>query len=243
MDSARCATDGRTRGASAERRARAEGGACSCRTVLVRRMSPPAASDQPPLGRLGSLEVRLACSAAEIRRAQALRYHVFFKEMSALGDVAHPSPQARRRSLRPRLRPSAGHRPREPERARLTRQPQIVGTYRLLRHDVARLHGGFYSVERVRHRAADRAQAAAQLPGARTLLRAPALPQQAHGGAPLARHLVLRARQRDRRHDRLRQPRGHRSGSPRASAQLPASPCGARRRNGGCGRWITVMSR
>ena len=39
------------------------------------------------LGRLGSLEVRLARSAAEVRRAQRLRYRVFYEEMSASADA------------------------------------------------------------------------------------------------------------------------------------------------------------
>ena len=40
------------------------------------------------LGRLGTLEVRLARTAAEIRRAQKLRYDVFYREMSAVADAA-----------------------------------------------------------------------------------------------------------------------------------------------------------
>ena len=41
---------------------------------------------QPPkiYGRLGSLEVRLARKRSEIRRAQRLRYKVFYEEMSAI---------------------------------------------------------------------------------------------------------------------------------------------------------------
>ena len=41
------------------------------------------------LGRLGSLEVRLASKAAEVRRAQKLRYQVFYQEMSAIADPDH----------------------------------------------------------------------------------------------------------------------------------------------------------
>ena len=37
-------------------------------------------------GRKGTLEVRIARSAAEIDAAQALRYHVFYEEMSAIPD-------------------------------------------------------------------------------------------------------------------------------------------------------------
>ena len=41
---------------------------------------------QPPkvYGSIGSLEVRLARKSAEIRRAQRLRYKVFYEEMSAV---------------------------------------------------------------------------------------------------------------------------------------------------------------
>ena len=38
-------------------------------------------------GRLGTLEVRLARNAAEVRRAQRLRYRVFYKEGSASADA------------------------------------------------------------------------------------------------------------------------------------------------------------
>ncbi|MGX5667365.1 GNAT family N-acetyltransferase [Rhizobium daejeonense] len=92
-------------------------------------------------GRIGSLETRLARNEREIDAAQAVRYRVFVEEMKA--QVA-------------------------PEAARLQRdidswdavcdhllvvdraiegdpEDQIVGTYRLLRHDVAMAHGGFYS--------------------------------------------------------------------------------------------------
>ena len=40
------------------------------------------------LGRLGTLEVRLARTAAEVRRAQKLRYRVFYGEMGARADPA-----------------------------------------------------------------------------------------------------------------------------------------------------------
>src|SRR5688500_17878967 len=43
----------------------------------------------PPhsLGRLADLEVRLAASPAEARRAQELRYEIFYEEMAAVADV------------------------------------------------------------------------------------------------------------------------------------------------------------
>ena len=99
----------------------------------------------PVLGRLGSLEVRLATTAHEIRRAQRLRFKVFYDEMSAVPSGAsllsrrdvddydgvcdhllvldHDAKQKSFRKVR----------------------PEVVGTYRLLRQDVADRHGGFYT--------------------------------------------------------------------------------------------------
>src|SRR5947208_58126 len=39
------------------------------------------------LGRIGSLEVRLARSAKEVKKAQRLRFQVFYEEMSAVPDA------------------------------------------------------------------------------------------------------------------------------------------------------------
>jgi putative hemolysin len=97
------------------------------------------------LGRLGELEVRLAASAAEVRRAQALRYQVFYEEMSAVADA--------RTHLMGR---DADHFDlicdhllvldhANLRRPLLRMRPEIVGTYRLLRQDVAEQHGGFYT--------------------------------------------------------------------------------------------------
>jgi putative hemolysin len=103
------------------------------------------ATTRPPLGRLGDLEVKLAGSAAEIRRAQALRYRVFFQEMSALGDL-----RARRlRRDSDRFDGLCDHLlvldHATAELSLLGRKPRVVGTYRLLRDDVARRNGGFYT--------------------------------------------------------------------------------------------------
>ncbi len=72
-------------------------------------------------------------------------------------------------------------------------------------------------------RAAARAPPRPGVPRTRPLLRAQALPHQAHGGAPLARHLELRAPAQYRRDDRLRLARGQRirAGSRRSSAAPP----------------------
>ena len=105
---------------------------------------------EPPvpaaLGRIGALEVRLAAGPREIRAAQALRYRVFYEEMGAVADA--PT-LLRRRDVDGFDRvcdhllvldhDDLEHRPfRKP-------RPRIVGTYRLLRQEVAERTGGFYS--------------------------------------------------------------------------------------------------
>ncbi len=99
----------------------------------------------PPLGRIGPLEVRLARSGHEVKRCQQLRYHVFYEEMSAQAD---PFTLATRRD-RDRFDPICDHMvvvdhdTREPGFGR--GKPRIVGTYRLLRQEIADMFGGFYS--------------------------------------------------------------------------------------------------
>jgi putative hemolysin len=102
-------------------------------------------ADVGSLGRLGDLEVRLARSAAEVRRAQALRYRVFYEEMSAVADFRT---QMMRRDADAFdavcdhlvvLDHAAQRRPL------LRQRPRVVGTYRLLRQEIADRHGGFYS--------------------------------------------------------------------------------------------------
>ena len=97
------------------------------------------------LGRLGSLEVRLARDARELREAQRLRFRVFYEEMSALADPmsAFLRRDADRfdricdhlvvvdRAARPGPGQSLGG--------------TVVGTYRLLRQDVAQESFGFYA--------------------------------------------------------------------------------------------------
>jgi len=99
----------------------------------------------PVLGRIGSLEVRLATTGREIRRAQRLRFKVFYEEMSAAPNGAALLSRrdvdaydaicdhllvldhdVKRKAFRPA-------------------KPKVVGTYRLLRQDVAERHGGFYT--------------------------------------------------------------------------------------------------
>ncbi len=93
------------------------------------------------LGRTGSLEVRLARSAADIRRAQRLRYDVFFDEMAATpGLIARVT-----RHDADRFDAICDHLLVIDRAAGAGRRPQVVGVYRLLRQDVAERHGGFYT--------------------------------------------------------------------------------------------------
>ncbi|MES2906293.1 MAG: GNAT family N-acetyltransferase [Pseudomonadota bacterium] len=98
------------------------------------------------LGRLGNLEVRLARNASEIRKAQTLRYKVFYKEMDAKASVG--TKLLRRDS--DRLDPFCDHvlvidhKPEKTSRLK-PRRAKVVGTYRLLRQDVAEKTSGFYS--------------------------------------------------------------------------------------------------
>jgi putative hemolysin len=97
-----------------------------------------------PLGRLGPLEIRLAESAKDVRRAQKLRYRVFYKEMSAIADA---KTRLARRDI-DAFDAICEHLlvlDHEAEAASIRAKPRVVGTYRLLRREVAERHGGFYS--------------------------------------------------------------------------------------------------
>lgn len=104
------------------------------------------ASRDASLGRIGSLEVRLARTVGEVKRAQELRYRVFYEEMSAIADA---------RTLMTRRDADTfdavcdhilvlDHATLEPKPFGKSR-PKIVGTYRVLRRSVAERHDGFYS--------------------------------------------------------------------------------------------------
>ena len=92
------------------------------------------------LASVGNLEVRLADSESEVRASQALRYKIFYQEMSA-----QPSEDM-----------AAVERDFDAYDAYTdhllvldhsqTGDDRVVGTYRLLRQEVADRHAGFYSV-------------------------------------------------------------------------------------------------
>jgi L-ornithine Nalpha-acyltransferase len=92
------------------------------------------------LGRLGSLEVHLAGTADEVREAQRLRYAVFYKQGTA---VASAFKLLARRDV-DGFDGICDHL-LVVDRAANGQKPAVVGTYRLLRQDVAERNGGFYS--------------------------------------------------------------------------------------------------
>ncbi|MBI3701396.1 MAG: GNAT family N-acetyltransferase [Afipia sp.] len=97
----------------------------------------------PLLGRIGPLEVRLAQSKGDVKRAQRLRYKVFYKDGNAIADAATMLAQRDKDSfdklcdhllvIDHAAKPS------------LSGKQPVVGTYRLLRQDIADHHGGFYT--------------------------------------------------------------------------------------------------
>lgn len=106
------------------------------RDAPVRDVSVFAEGTGALLGRIGSLEVRLAEDEAEVRAAQELRYSVFYDELGATKSAGH---MAERRDV-DRFDAVCDH------LVVVDRQASaIVGTYRLLRQDAAGAAGGFYS--------------------------------------------------------------------------------------------------
>jgi len=97
------------------------------------------------LGRLGSLEVRLATSRDDIKRAQKLRYKVFYRDGTAIADA--PTLLARRdKDVFDKFCDHILVIDHDAPPTRRGKQP-VVGTYRLLRQEIARPHGGFYTDE------------------------------------------------------------------------------------------------
>ncbi len=92
-------------------------------------------------GRIGSLETRLARSQREVDAAQSVRYRVFVEEMKA-----HLSPAAMRlRRDIDAYDAICDHLLVVDRAIEGDIEDQIVGTYRLLRQQVAVDNGGFYS--------------------------------------------------------------------------------------------------
>jgi putative hemolysin len=108
----------------------------------------PARTD-PVYGRLGDLEVRLARTRADVKLAQRLRYDVFYREMSAKPTL---TAQMRGRD-EDRYDRICDHllvvdTARDGDTGRGwtgRRRPPVVGTYRVLRQEVAQRTRGFYT--------------------------------------------------------------------------------------------------
>ena len=111
------------------------------------RAKADAGAEPVSFGRKGTLEVRLAHTPAEIDAAQALRYRVFYEEMSATPD------EETRRTKRDVDRFDAfcdhllvfDHALAKGGAEDALPPEAVVGCYRLLRQDVAERHGGFYT--------------------------------------------------------------------------------------------------
>lgn len=96
-------------------------------------------------GRIGSLEVRLARKKSEIRQAQRLRYKVFYEEMSAvpnaLAMLSRRDEDGFDKVFDHLLVVDRG----DETNGRSWRRSRVVGTYRVLRQDVADYYDGFYT--------------------------------------------------------------------------------------------------
>jgi L-ornithine Nalpha-acyltransferase len=96
------------------------------------------------LGRSGSLEVRLAQTAAEVRQAQKLRYRVFYQEGPA---IPNPGRLFARRDV-DSYDAICDHLlvfDHAANDSHAGNRPAVVGTYRLLRQTMAEDYGGFYT--------------------------------------------------------------------------------------------------
>lgn len=94
------------------------------------------------LGRIGTLEVRLAQTAAEVRQAQKLRYRVFYQEGSA---IPNPGRLFARRDVDAYDAICDHLLVLDHGADRHGNRPTVVGTYRLLRQQLAEEYGGFYT--------------------------------------------------------------------------------------------------
>lgn len=99
------------------------------------------------LVRRGDLSLRLARSEAEVRACQRLRYMVFYEELAAKPDVAALAERMdadRFDAICDHLLVVNHAVTQAPGAVRLT-DGELVGTYRLLRQEVAERHSGFYT--------------------------------------------------------------------------------------------------
>lgn len=110
-------------------------------SALVSAQKSTALAPGAILGRIGNLEVRLARDDAEIMAAQEVRYRVFYDELGAFKDRPH---LLDRRDA-DQFDPLCDHLLVLDTNLSGLEHRRIVGTYRLLRQEVAAAAGGFYS--------------------------------------------------------------------------------------------------
>jgi L-ornithine Nalpha-acyltransferase len=101
----------------------------------------PSLEKSDVFGRIGSLETRLARNSREVDAAQSVRYRVFVEEMKAM---LPPEAMARKRDF-DSYDDICDHLLVVDNAIEGEIEDQIVGTYRLLRQEVAMANGGFYS--------------------------------------------------------------------------------------------------
>lgn len=108
---------------------------------LISGLKPTADIADKVLGRIGSLEARLARDEAEVTAAQEIRYRVFYEELGARSNRA----QALDRRDADRYDPVCDHILVFDQALPGPERERIVGTYRVLNQEGAALAGGFYS--------------------------------------------------------------------------------------------------
>jgi putative hemolysin len=126
--------------------------------LALRRFRPNAASRQPSMGfaptdkvygRIGDLEVRLARTRDDVKLAQRLRYDVFYREMSAKPTFTaqmRGRDEDRYDAICDHLLVVDTSQGEDAGRGWAgRRRPQVVGTYRVLRQEMARRKRGFYT--------------------------------------------------------------------------------------------------
>jgi L-ornithine Nalpha-acyltransferase len=107
---------------------------------LGEQIAPPQAPGPVVDVRFGSLQVRLAEDEAEVDAAQALRYRVFYEEMGA-----EPTPEMARLGRDFDRYDALCDHLLVIDQSRGQGAAAVVGTYRLIRREMARRAGGFYS--------------------------------------------------------------------------------------------------
>lgn len=108
--------------------------------ALSRRFQPPKI-----YGRIGSLEVRLARKKSEIRRAQRLRYKVFYEEMSATPNALAILSRRDEDAFDPIFDHLLVIDHGDANGGGRWRRSKVVGTYRMMRQEIAHIYDGFYT--------------------------------------------------------------------------------------------------